>query len=214
MLHAYGDDAGDRGEETARARDEREDDCRDSEARKQRNAEDHRADVLGGGGLEEVGAASGAVADVVADEVGDHRRVARVVFGDAGLDLADEVGADVGGLGVDAAAELREERHEAGAEREADELEGNRSRRRQAAEEHEQRADPEERARHDGEPCAAPLRSARRSAPSTLARAALATRTLACSETNMPQYPAAPEQTAPTTNATVAFHASSAPVVR
>ena len=30
-----------------------------------------------------------------------------------GLDLADEVGADVGGLGVDTAAELGEERHEA-----------------------------------------------------------------------------------------------------
>ena len=54
----------------------------------------------------------GAVADVVAHEVGDDGRVARVVLGDAGLDLADEVGADVGGLGVDAAAELREERDE------------------------------------------------------------------------------------------------------
>ena len=37
-------------------------------------------------------------------------RVARVVLGDAGLDLADEVGADVGGLRVDAAADTREER--------------------------------------------------------------------------------------------------------
>ena len=52
------------------------------------------------------------------------RRVARVVLGDARLDLADEVGADVGGLGVDAAAELGEERHEAGAEAEADDQEG------------------------------------------------------------------------------------------
>ena len=80
--------------------------------REDRDAEDHRADVLGGGRLEEVGAAAGAVADVVADEVGDDARVARVVLGDARLDLADEVGADVGGLGVDAAAELGEERHE------------------------------------------------------------------------------------------------------
>ena len=40
-----------------------------------------------------------------------------------GLDLADEVGADVGGLGVDAAAELREERDEAGAEAESDDEE-------------------------------------------------------------------------------------------
>ncbi len=41
-----------------------------------------------------------------------------------GLDLADEVGADVGGLGVDPAAELGEEGHEAGAEAEADDQEG------------------------------------------------------------------------------------------
>ena len=91
--------------------------------RETRDAQDHRADVLGGGGLEQVGAAAGAVADVVADEVRDDARVARVVLGDARLDLADEVGADVGGLGVDAAAELGEEGHEAGAEAEADDEE-------------------------------------------------------------------------------------------
>ena len=64
----------------------------------------------------------GAVADVVADVVRDHGRVARVVLGDAGLDLPDEVGADVGGLGVDAAAEAREDRDERAAEREPDEV--------------------------------------------------------------------------------------------
>jgi len=36
------------------------------------DAQDHRADVLGGRGFEEVGATTGAVSDVVADEVGDH----------------------------------------------------------------------------------------------------------------------------------------------
>ena len=87
------------------------------------DAEDHGADVLGGGGLEEVGAAAGAVADVVADEVRDDARVARVVLGNAGLDLADEVRAHVGGLGVDTAAELGEEGHEAGAEAVADDQE-------------------------------------------------------------------------------------------
>ena len=50
--------------------------------------------------------------------------VARVVFRDAGLDLADEVGAHVSGLGIDTAAELGEEGHEAGAEAEADDQEG------------------------------------------------------------------------------------------
>ena len=85
--------------------------------------EDHRADVLGGGRLEQVRAAAGAVADVVADEVRDDARVARIVLGDALLDLADEVRADVRGLGVDAAAELGEERDERGAEAEADDEE-------------------------------------------------------------------------------------------
>ena len=88
-----------------------------------RDAEDHRADVLGGGRLEQVGATAGAVADVVADEVRDHARVAGIVLGDALLDLADEVRPDVGGLGVDAAAELGEQRDERGAEAEADDEE-------------------------------------------------------------------------------------------
>ena len=111
----------DRGQQPEGADDEREEDPglgvrpagRDSAIAIDRDAEDHGADVLGGGRLEQVGATAGAVADVVADEVRDHARVARVVLGDARLDLADEVGADVGGLGVDAAAELGEEGDEA-----------------------------------------------------------------------------------------------------
>jgi hypothetical protein len=67
----------------------------------------------------------GDVTDVVADVVGDGGRVARVVLGDAGLDLADEVGADVGGLGVDAAADAGEQRDRGGAEAEGgDDREG------------------------------------------------------------------------------------------
>ena len=87
------------------------------------DAQDHRADVLGGGRLEQVRATAGTVADVVADEVGHHTRVARVVLGNALLDLAHEVGPDVSGLGVDAAAELGEEGHERGPEAEADDEE-------------------------------------------------------------------------------------------
>ena len=95
-----------------------------SAMREDGDAQDHGADVLGGGRLEEVGATAGAVADVVPDQVGHHGGVAWVVLGDPGLDLADQVGADVGRLGVDAAAELGEEGHEAGAEAEADDQEG------------------------------------------------------------------------------------------
>ncbi len=71
-------------------------------------------------GLEDVGGHAGAVADVVADQVGDDRRVARVVLGDVLLDLADQVGADVGGLGVDAAADPHEQGEQRAAEAEAE----------------------------------------------------------------------------------------------
>jgi hypothetical protein len=123
-------DRDDRGEQAECADDEREEDPagRIGPAGLEgdgvdADAEDHRADVLGGGGLEQVGAAAGAVADVVADEVRDHARVAGVVLGDPGLDLADEVRPDVSRLGVDAATELGEEGHERGSEPEADDEE-------------------------------------------------------------------------------------------
>ena len=77
-----------------------------------RGAEQHHRDRGDGVRLEQIGCHPGAVADVVADVVGDHGRVARVVFRDAGLDLADEVRADIGGLGEDAASETGEYRDE------------------------------------------------------------------------------------------------------
>ena len=85
------------------------------------DAEDDRRDERDLVRLEEVGRHTGAVADVVADVVGDRRRVARVVFGDTGFDLADEVGADVGRLGEDAAADSQEQREQRTAEAEPDE---------------------------------------------------------------------------------------------
>ena len=57
--------------------------------------------------------------DVVADVVGDDRRVAGIVFGDSRFHLPDEVGAHVRGLGVDAAADTGEERDRGGAEAES-----------------------------------------------------------------------------------------------
>ena len=80
--------------------------------------EHHGGDHGDGVGLEEVGRHAGAVADVVAHVVGDGGGVARVVLGDAGLDLADEVAADVRTLGEDAAAEAGEDRDERAAEAE------------------------------------------------------------------------------------------------
>ena len=88
---------------------------------KQQRAQQHRRDDRDRVGLEEVGRHAGAVADVVAHVVGDHRGIARVVLGNARLDLAHQVGADVGALGEDAAAKTREDRDQRAAEREADE---------------------------------------------------------------------------------------------
>ncbi len=72
-------------------------------------------------GLEEVGSHTGAVTDVVTDVVGDDGGVAGVVLGDTRLDLADEVGADVSGLGEDTAAETGEDRDQGATEAQADE---------------------------------------------------------------------------------------------
>ena len=46
--------------------------------------------------------------------------IARIVLRDAGLDLADQIAADVGALGEDAAAETGEDRDQRGAEAERD----------------------------------------------------------------------------------------------
>ncbi len=82
-------------------------------------AQDHGRDDGHLVALEDVGGHAGAVADVVADVVGDGGGVAGIVLGNAGLDLADEVGADVGRLGVDAAADPHEQRQQGAAETEA-----------------------------------------------------------------------------------------------
>ncbi len=71
-------------------------------------------------GFEQVGGHAGAVADVVADVVGDHGRVARVIFRDSGFDLADQIGADVGAFGEDAAAQAGEDGDQRAAESQAD----------------------------------------------------------------------------------------------
>ena len=72
-------------------------------------------------GLEQVGRHAGAIADIVAHIVGDGGRVARIVFRNAGLDLADQIAADVGALGEDAAAEPGEDRDQRRAEAERNE---------------------------------------------------------------------------------------------
>ena len=117
-----------------------------------RDAKDHCPDVLGSGRLEEVGATAGAVPHVVPYKVRHDARVARIVLGDTGLDLPDQVRSDVRRLGVDPAAELREERNEAGAEPIADDQEGSLVRMVEAAVQREHRVHAEERQSHHQEP--------------------------------------------------------------
>ena len=85
------------------------------------DAQDDRGHQDDAEGLEQVRGHAGAVAHVVAHVVGDGGRVAGVVLGDAGLDLAHQVGAHVGGLGEDAAADPEEQGQQRAAEAEADE---------------------------------------------------------------------------------------------
>ena len=124
---AHREDTDDRREHADRTRDNREDqpDHRVGSDRVERgDAEDDRRDQGDLVALEQVGGHTGAVADVVAHVVGDGGGVAGIVFGNARFDLADEVGADVGGLGEDAAADAEEQREERAAETETDEDRG------------------------------------------------------------------------------------------
>ena len=84
----------------------------------QQVADEHGGHGGHGIGLEQVGGHTGAVTHVVAHVVGDDRRVAGVVLGDSGFDLAHQVGADVGALGEDAAAQTGEDGDQAAAEAE------------------------------------------------------------------------------------------------
>ena len=117
-LHEIGAD--DRGDDAGRANRERIEHRRLKHrgAAEEDRGKHHGGNDRDGVGLEQIGCHAGAIADVVAHVVGDGRGVARVVFRNASLDFADEVGADVGALGEDAAAEAREDRDERGAEAE------------------------------------------------------------------------------------------------
>ena len=83
------------------------------------DTEDHRADVFSGGRFKKVGAAAGAITDVITHQVGNDGGIARIVFRNAGFNLAHQVGAHIGGFSVNTAAQLGEEGDEAGAETEA-----------------------------------------------------------------------------------------------
>ena len=100
---------------------ERSDDQRENTALQliecdtQRDRRDEGADI----GLEQVGAHSCDVTDVVTDVIRDRRGISGVVFRDTGLDLTYEVRADVSSFRVDTAADTREQGDRGRAERKA-----------------------------------------------------------------------------------------------
>ena len=111
--------ADDRGDDAGAADGQRIDHaCCQTRRRRRRSRQHHGGDDRHRIGLEQVGRHAGAVADIVADVIGDRCRVARIVLGNAGFDLADQVAADIGALGEDAAAETGEDRDQRGAEAE------------------------------------------------------------------------------------------------
>ncbi len=110
------EDADDGGDHADHRDDQREDQAVVPERHLAQDQRRHQHDRVR---LEQVSGHARAVAHVVAHVVGDRGRVPRVVLGDVLLDLADQVGADVRGLGEDAAADTHEHREQRGAEAEA-----------------------------------------------------------------------------------------------
>src|SRR4030095_14351584 len=101
-------DTNNRSNQTEGARDQGKYDPFQTEIRIEPDAEDHRADILGGRGFKPIGATASTITDVVATQIRDHRGVSRVVFGYAGFDLADKISANIRGLGIDTPAKLGE----------------------------------------------------------------------------------------------------------
>ena len=115
---ARGDEEGadDGGDDGNRAQHQRKQNGPRAQFNHHQAAQQHGGDQRHGVGLEQVGRHAGAVADIVADVVGDDRRIARIILGNAGFDLADEVRADIGALGEYAAAQACEDRNQRTAE--------------------------------------------------------------------------------------------------
>ena len=79
----------------------------------------YTADEADGVGFKNIGGHPSAIADIIADVVGNGGGVTRVIFFELGFEFANEVGADIGGFGVDASAQTSEDADERGSEGEA-----------------------------------------------------------------------------------------------
>ena len=89
-------------------------------AGEENRGEHHGGDDRHNIGFEQIGGHAGAIADIVAHIIGDRRRIAGIILGNPGFDLADEIGADISPLGENAATKTGEDRDERGTETERD----------------------------------------------------------------------------------------------
>ena len=80
---------------------------------------ENTADEADGVGFKDIGGHPSAIADVIADVVGNGGGVTRVIFFELGFEFANEVCADIGGFGVDASAQTSEDADERGSESES-----------------------------------------------------------------------------------------------
>jgi len=74
--------------------------------------QDHGRNDGHGIGLEQICGHTGAIADIVADIVSDHGRVAGVILGDTRFNLTNKVRTDIGALGEDTTAQTRKDRNQ------------------------------------------------------------------------------------------------------
>ena len=114
---AHEERADDGGEDAGAADEQRHFHAGDGVGAELNGGEQHRGHQRHRVGLEQVRRHAGAVAHVVAHVVRDNGGVARIVLGNAGLDLADEIRPDVRAFGEDAAAQAGEDGDERAAER-------------------------------------------------------------------------------------------------
>ena len=101
-----GENADRRCENTHALHQEGEENALHSVNRSHSDRHDGSGDQVIAEGLEEIGATTRAVAYVVANQVGDDCRVARIIFGDVGFDLPHQVRADIRGFGEDSTTNL------------------------------------------------------------------------------------------------------------
>ena len=82
---------------------------------------ENTADEADGVGFKDIGGHPSAIADIITDVIGNGGGVPRVILFELGLEFANEVGADIGGFGVDASAQTSEDADERGPEGESGE---------------------------------------------------------------------------------------------